>query len=239
MGPRACIVAGACALAAGCLRLQDPGEPWPCDGDTACAEGELCKTRSTGDSICMDRFACEDFGDCRRLTSTTYLCVEGTCVDCSSACGGYQCDDGTEGCFTTCLTYRECAEGHGCQKGECHPVGWLGPAETLVCSDLTNSPCGAERCIAGECRATCNVHTECGDSAVCYRSFGASEESGNCLPLGGRTPLGSVVCSPETETIHCGNGLGCDSITCRQACSQDRECQVGYRCVGGDHCEPH
>ena len=87
-----------------------------------------------------------------------------TCT--SSQCGGYQCDNKTNKCATTCVNDTGCYTGYNCNNGRCE-------TKNVAC---TENLCAGYLCNPAKtaCLNTCASNTECAAGYVC--------SAGKCIP---------------------------------------------------------
>jgi hypothetical protein len=192
----------------GCLRLVDTeGEPWPCESDTDCANGNSCAFSNTlGRLACVE---CASRSDCGQLQA----CLDNACVDVECHpeevhCAPYACSPDFR-CRTDCSSDGHCAEGFACNARECIPDECIEGPNTATCNGYL--------CVAGRCLTACSGNRECTAGYLCVDGVCRVDE---CTAMGTVTPP----CS----------GFACALGSCLTACQVDSECAEGYACRAPD-----
>jgi hypothetical protein len=115
-----------------------------------------CRPASCAGSIFTTRAACDGKGACPTLATTE--------------CAPYSCSP--MGCFVTCASSEQCANGYTCRTGACVPsAGTTCDPDGLrkIAKDGTITDCAPFRCntTSGDCAASCSKTDECAPGYAC------------------------------------------------------------------------
>ncbi len=205
---------------AGCLRLQDEPDAWPCAQNSDCVSPNVCRG-----NVCVDPDACHSDVNC----SAGKACVASRClaVQCversSAACSPYLCSDHV--CATACGSSSECQAGFACRGSACVPAECGTAPATKVCSPYA---CRDLRCLT-----QCTSNADCADTFACVQGACA-------IPLKGLTEQcnldaecsSGVCCAEPGATLSTCAAVRCAISGVGGACSNDQQCST-QNCVSG------
>ena len=225
---RACTSDTDCPGGFECFTVEDSNQTVEQCVPTAADDGT--RTCSATDDL-----ECVTAADC----DTAESCVNNSCEppenaectgdgDCGSdeRCEVFECvdDDGTGGGGgEECITASDCTgDDDICVDGQCVDEGGNGGsggngggAESCV----FNADCPSdERCVDGECTATCDGNDDCGLNEYC--------REGICE---------YIECQ---QTADCTPGEVCVEARCTAACDVDDDCSFGFLCTDIGYCDP-
>jgi len=180
-------------------------------GNSACAEGELC--RRLGGDCGVFTAICVDANNAGRATAIgSPLCAavcrqsRGLCESNVTGCNAdSDCTQGLEHCQLgfcvyqagSCRANGDCSVGESCESGHCQAVAQPNPPQG--CSSSAQCP-ATQQCVYGQCRsASCKASSQCAVGQLC--------KGGRCI---GRI-----------------KGRSCDASS---QCAQDESC-FQHRCV--------
>jgi hypothetical protein len=183
----------------------------PCGSGADCASGQ-----------CVDRVCCDSDcqGPCRACTLPGNI---GSCVpvpdgqdphdSCAEqpkeTCGADGFCDGAGAC-------RRQKAGIPCRPPSCGPGGERLAAGACdgagACQSAGVMPCAPYGCVQAACRTSCQTSDDCAPGKMCLQ--------GSC----GLRPLGTACTSnDDCNSLHCVDGVCCDTAECAGAC---RSCKV-------------
>jgi hypothetical protein len=190
-----------------CVATHTPSD---CKGGLACVDGTCCSSSS-----CTAPARCDVDG------------AKGSCKvplgeACSAAadCGSGICVDGVC-CATACTGQCEACDVDG-SKGTCSPVVGAPHGSRTACSDGAGDVCKVMECDGNRDRTLC-VAFKNGPSTVCAAAActdGSAVDPGKCDGKGGCSVPSPTTCAP----------FACDATACKNACSKDADCAMGYVC---------
>ncbi len=206
---RACSIDSDCPTGFECLNVTD--EPGASDQCVPMDGGEVGSCQAGGELECVSASDCGVAETC--VNNTCQAPSDAECSDdahCGTGerCEAYQCVDDSQG--TQCVVSDDCSDDDAmCINGECVTE----PQSCVFNTDCASS----ERCVNGECTATCSSNDDCGSSQRCRHGICEFIE---CY-----------------QTADCSTGEVCVEAKCEQTCSDNADCATGFRCSGFGYCE--
>jgi hypothetical protein len=219
--------------AAGVCQAQSPK-------GTTCASGAECAS-----TFCVDGYCCDQA--CSGLCEACDIAqAEGTCAavtgaphggrgDCPAATADNPCAptscDGNE--RTTCVAFAgasvecraaSCSSGTATLRASCNGTGSCPAATTQSCEPYT---CDS---VAGVCKTTCTVDTDCADKFHCAAPTGSTTKQ--CVPAVNVCQTdGHTVSHVDGTTEDCAPYLCDASGTCRTNCASTQDCVSPTVCL--------
>ncbi len=196
---------------AGCMWVSEP-----CHDEGVCEPGaedeEICPEGGTRVRVCSEVCLWGDYGDCGGAE-----CENGEARECYSGPAG------TQGVGACRVGVERCVGG---RWAPCD--GQLGPA-LEQCEDAIDNDCdGDTDALDGDCDGEPRIGDPCQNDAACA-------DGQVCLLPASHRQFPDGYCGVVPCQEDCGDGAPCVGLFgrqyCLRACSADRDCRPGYRCL--------